>query len=38
MDAIRASHTILLPTSVDLRNLGAWGLEGLNKARFSFDT
>jgi C-22 sterol desaturase len=33
-----ASHTIVRPTSVDLKAVGAWGLEGLSKARFSFDT
>ncbi|GFZ47480.1 C-22 sterol desaturase [Saitozyma sp. JCM 24511] len=33
-----ASATILRPTSVDLKELTAWGLESLNKAKFTFDT
>jgi len=37
MDNFGASHTILRPTSVDLRGVGAWGLDGLTKAKFSFD-
>lgn len=31
-----ASHTIIRPTSVDA--VRAWGLDGLSKAQFSFDT
>jgi hypothetical protein len=33
-----ASATILRPTSVDLKELTAWGLESLNRAKFTFDT
>jgi hypothetical protein len=32
-----ASHTIISPTSVDFKQLSAWGIESLNKARYSFD-
>lgn len=34
---IMASHTIISPTSVDFKQLSAWGIESLNKARYSFD-
>ncbi len=33
-----ASHTILRPTSVDLKSMGSWGIEGLSKSRFTLDT
>lgn len=33
------SHTILRPTAIpDLAAIKTWGLEGLIKAKFSFDT
>lgn len=33
-----ASHTIVRPTSVDLASMRAWGLEGLSRTKFTFDT
>jgi hypothetical protein len=33
-----ASHTIISPTSVDLRKMTTWGLDTLGKAQFTFDT
>ena len=38
MNAFGASQTIVRPTSVDLKSIGSWGMEGLNKAPFTFDT
>ncbi|EIW67128.1 C-22 sterol desaturase [Tremella mesenterica] len=32
------SHTIVRPTSVDLAGLTTWGLEGLTKTNWKFDT
>ncbi|ORY24797.1 putative C-22 sterol desaturase [Naematelia encephala] len=37
MNKFGASHTILRPTSVDLTTSKAWGLDGLSKAKFTFD-
>jgi C-22 sterol desaturase len=33
-----ASHTVLRPTSVNIKELTAWGIDSLNRAKFTFDT